>query len=157
MKQANITQSFYSELSLTMQTTLLVSVHKCVNWWTPMEQSPWQVSGCSAHQQTTCLLGKMKVHDCVHKSLPYELNVNQMNPIDILTAYLSKAHFNTILSSHLRLGFPRGLFPSGFSTKILYHFSFITCVLLVLSIPSFLVIAWVTKQIMKPLIMQYFS
>jgi len=27
-----------------------------------------------------------------------------------------------ILSSHLRLGHPSGLFPSGFTTKILYAF-----------------------------------
>jgi hypothetical protein len=29
-----------------------------------------------------------------------------------------------ILSSHLRLGLPRGLFPSGFATKILYAYLF---------------------------------
>jgi hypothetical protein len=29
---------------------------------------------------------------------------------------------NLILSSHLRLGLPSGLFPSGFATDILYRF-----------------------------------
>jgi hypothetical protein len=34
-----------------------------------------------------------------------------------------------ILSSHLRLGLPRGLFHSSFPTKILYNFSSLPCVL----------------------------
>jgi hypothetical protein len=37
------------------------------------------------------------------------------------------------LPSHLRLGIPRGLFPSGFPTKTLHAFSFFTRVLHILT------------------------
>jgi hypothetical protein len=36
---------------------------------------------------------------------------------------LSKIHF--ILHTHLRLGLPSGLFPSGFLTNVLYEFEFL--------------------------------
>jgi hypothetical protein len=43
------------------------------------------------------------------------------NPIHSIPSYLSK---RSILSTHLRLGLPSGLFPSGFPTNILYAFLF---------------------------------
>jgi hypothetical protein len=39
----------------------------------------------------------------------------------------------TILSSHLRLCLPLGVFPSGFLTKLLHEFLFSACVLHALS------------------------
>jgi hypothetical protein len=44
------------------------------------------------------------------------------------------------LSTHLRLSLPRGLFPSGFPTNILYAFPFSSFVLFALPISSSL--AW---------------
>jgi hypothetical protein len=52
-------------------------------------------------------------------------------------SYLSKIHF-LILSTHLRLGLPSGLFPSGFLTNILYVFLFSSFVLHAPSISSIL-------------------
>ena len=40
--------------------------------------------------------------------------------ISRITTHLPQVHFK--LSSHLRLGLPKGLFPSGFPSKILYAF-----------------------------------
>jgi hypothetical protein len=55
-----------------------------------------------------------------HKSLPLVPILNQPSPVRNCSNYFSK----TILtvSSYLRLGFPSGLLPSGFSTEILYAF-----------------------------------
>lgn len=44
--------------------------------------------------------------------------LSHMNPDHIRLSYFFKNHFNSTL--HLRLGFPSGLFPSGFATKIVY-------------------------------------
>jgi hypothetical protein len=46
-----------------------------------------------------------------------------MNPILSIPSYLSKIHFNYV-HTHIRLGLPSGLFPSGFPTNILYAFLF---------------------------------
>jgi hypothetical protein len=43
-----------------------------------------------------------------------------------------------ILSSHLRLGLPSGLFPRGFPTKILYDVSSLPCYMPRLSHPSWI-------------------
>jgi hypothetical protein len=63
-----------------------------------------------------------------------------------------------ILSSHLRLGLPSGLFPSDFPTRILYSFLFSPCVLHAPPISSSLTCnsnySWKTVQVMK-LIMQF--
>jgi hypothetical protein len=42
------------------------------------------------------------------------------DPVHTIPSYLSKIYF--ILSTHLRLGLPSGLFPFGFPTNILYAF-----------------------------------
>jgi hypothetical protein len=57
-----------------------------------------------------------------------------MNPVYIIPSYFSKIHYK--LTSHLHLGLPSGLLPSGFPTKILYAFLFSQCMLNTLSISS---------------------
>jgi hypothetical protein len=69
----------------------------------------------------------LKVHYHVHKSPPRFLILNQTNLVHSTQSYFSKIHL--VLSSHLRLGLPSGLFPCGFSAKILYVFLFAPCVL----------------------------
>jgi hypothetical protein len=59
-----------------------------------------------------------KVHYHVHKSLPLVRILSHKNSVHILAPYLPKIHSNIILSSHLRVALPSGLFPSGFPTKI---------------------------------------
>jgi hypothetical protein len=49
-------------------------------------------------------------------------SVSQINLVHTTASYLSKIHLNII--THLRLGFLRGLFYSGFSTKIQCSFLF---------------------------------
>jgi hypothetical protein len=62
-----------------------------------------------------------KVHFRVHKSPPLVSIVNHMNPVHTLTPN-SLISILLILSSHLLLGLPSGLLPSGIPTKILYTF-----------------------------------
>jgi hypothetical protein len=69
-----------------------------------------------------------KVHCHVHKSLPLVPTLNHPHPIYLTTIL--------ILSSHLRLGLPSGLFPYGFPIKILHAFLFSPCVVHTLPISS---------------------
>jgi hypothetical protein len=55
-----------------------------------------------------------KVHYSVHKSPPLALILRESNPVHVVTVYLRAS---LILSSHLRLSLPSGLFPSGVQTK----------------------------------------
>ena len=52
---------------------------------------------------------------CSSATLPI---LSQINPVHTLPSHFSKIHFH--INSHLCLGLPGGLFPSSFSTKILY-------------------------------------
>jgi hypothetical protein len=47
---------------------------------------------------------------------------DQSSPYHTIPLYLSKIHFNIV--THLRLGLPSDLLPSGFPTNILYAFLF---------------------------------
>jgi hypothetical protein len=49
-------------------------------------------------------------------------SISSARSIKSIQSYLSKIHFH--MATHLRLGLPSGLFPSGFPTNILYVFLF---------------------------------
>jgi hypothetical protein len=82
----------------------------------------------SASQESFHLLWNQKVHCRVNMLSPPVHSLSQMNQIHIFKPHFPKLHF-LIVSSHLRLDPPSGLFPFGFATKILYTLSSPVCVL----------------------------
>ena len=87
-----------------------------------MVQSPsWEANWFAASQEIPRILWNPKVHYGTHKRPP---------PVPILCQPIQSTHPHPtsrrsilILSTHLRLGLPSGLFPSGFPTKTLYAFT----------------------------------
>ena len=55
-----------------------------------------------------------------HSHLPVHLSLPWATSIQSITPHPTSWRSILILSSHLRLGLPSGLFPSGFPTKTLY-------------------------------------
>jgi hypothetical protein len=87
-----------------------------------MELSPsWEATSCAAIQELPSILRNPEVHYHVHKSPPLVRILSQINPIHTTPSYLRSI---LILSTHLCLGLPSGLFLSGFPTNILYAFLF---------------------------------
>jgi len=77
-----------------------------------MEKSPsWEANGFSPCQEIPCILWNPKVHYRIHKTPPSVPILNHINP----TSWRSVS----ISSSHLPLGLPSVLFPSGFPTNTL--------------------------------------
>ena len=60
-----------------------------------------------------------KVHYRTHKRPPPVSILGQPNPVHIPTSHLLEIHPN-IIPTHLSLGLPSGLLPSGFPSKTLY-------------------------------------
>ena len=82
-----------------------------------MEQSPsWEANRFAVSQEIPHILWNPKVHYHIHTHPPPVPIPSQLDPVHIRTSWRSIL----ILSSHLRLGLPGGLFPSGFPTKPLY-------------------------------------
>ena len=86
--------------------------------------TPWcrvlleQLTGFAASQEIPRISRNPKVHYLTHKRPPPVSILGQPNPVHIPTSY----HLEIlILSTHLRLGLPSGLFPSGFPTKTPYN------------------------------------
>jgi hypothetical protein len=88
-----------------------------------MELSPsWEAASCAATHELPRILRNPKFHYRVHKSLHWSLSwTRSIQPISPHPFTLRSI---LILSAHLLLGLPSGLFPSDFSTKILHAFLF---------------------------------
>jgi hypothetical protein len=80
------------------------------------ELSPsWETANYAGTQELPNILWNPKVHYRVHKSLPLIPILSQINPVHTIPSYLRPT---SILFTHLCLGLPSGLFPSGFPTII---------------------------------------
>ena len=80
-----------------------------------MEQGPsWEANRFAASQEIPRILWNPKVHYRIHKCPPSVPSLSQLDPVHTPTSQF------LILSSHLCLGLPSGLFPSGLPTKTLY-------------------------------------
>jgi hypothetical protein len=87
-----------------------------------MEQSPsWEAASCAAIQELPNILWNMKVHYHVYKSPQLVPIPSQINRVHTTPSYLRSL---SILSTHLHLGLPSGILPSGFPTNILYALPF---------------------------------
>ena len=77
-----------------------------------MEQIPsWEANRFSASQEILCTLRNPKIHYDMHERPPHVTGSTQSMP---------PHPTSLILYSHLRLGLPSGLLPSGLPTKTLY-------------------------------------
>ena len=85
-----------------------------------MEKSlSWEANRFAASQEIPRILWNPKVHYRIQKFPAPVPILSQINPVHSPTAHFLKIHLN-IISTHLNLGFPSGLFPSGFPTQNLY-------------------------------------
>ena len=79
-------------------------------------QSPfWEANWFAASQEIPRISRNPNVHYRTHKRPPPVSILDQPNPVHIPTFWRC-----ILISTHLRLGLPSGLFPSGFPTKTLY-------------------------------------
>jgi hypothetical protein len=122
-----------------------------------MEQRPyWQADSHSASQEILHLLCNPKVHYQVHKiprwSLLWARCIQSRISDPISLRYI------VLLFSHLRLGLPSGLFPSGFPSKILFPFLILsaTCPThrIILHLITLIIYCEAYIQVMKFLSMQ---
>jgi hypothetical protein len=82
-----------------------------------MQQSPSEANRFAASQEVPRILWNPKVHYRIHKSPSPHPEPAQSRPYP---QHPTSWRAILILSTHLRLGLPRGLFPSGFPTKTMY-------------------------------------
>ena len=79
----------------------------------------WEANRFSASQEIPHILWNPKVHYHIHNCQPHVPILSQFDPVHT-PPHPTPWKPILILSSHLRLGLPSGIFPSGFPTKTLY-------------------------------------
>ena len=85
--------------------------------------TPWSkvllenLTGSAASYEIPRIFWNPKVHHRTHKCPPSAPILNQIHPVPTTPSHFLKIHL--MLSSHLRLGLPNGLFPSGFPARTL--------------------------------------
>jgi hypothetical protein len=123
------------------------------------EPSSWGAANCAATRELSSILWNSKVQYRVYKSLPVVPILSHINPIHTTSSHPISLRSILILSTHLSLGLPSGLVPSGFPTISYMHSSsphscYMSC-------PSHLPrldhsnYTWRWVQVMKLLIMQF--
>jgi hypothetical protein len=122
-----------------------------------MELSPSsETDSCAATQELLRVLRNPNIHYHVHKNPQLVVILSQINPVHTTTFYFPKAIL--ILSTHVHIDLPNGLFPSGFPTEIYtrsssFNSRYISCP----SHPPWLHhynYTWWRVQVMKLFIMQ---
>ena len=84
-----------------------------------MEQGPsWEANRLSASQEIPRILWNPNIHYRIHKCPPPHPILSQLDPIH--SPHPTSWRCISILSSHLRLGLPSGLFLSGFPHENTY-------------------------------------
>jgi hypothetical protein len=78
----------------------------------------WEANRFVSIQEIPRISWNSKAHYRFHKCPPPVSILSQLNPVH--TPHATSWRSILILSSHLRLGLPIGLFPSGFPTETLY-------------------------------------
>ena len=86
-----------------------------------MVQSPsWEANWFAASQEIPRISRNPKVHYRAQKRPPPVSILGQPSPVQSIYPYPTSWRSILILSTHLRLGLPSGLLPSGFPTNTLY-------------------------------------
>jgi len=106
---------------MNTQLFVILKTNLRYNWLSnSMEQNlSWEVESHLANQELSYLLWNLKVHYCVHKSLPWVPVLNQMNPVHNFPFCAPTIH-SSILNPCL--GLPAAFFPSGFPATLWYEF-----------------------------------
>ena len=97
-----------------LKRTYLLHTYSMVQ--SPSREANW----FAASQEIPRILRNSKVHYRTHKRPPPVRILGQPSPIQSTYPHPTSWRSILILSTHLRLGLPSGLFPSGFPTKSLY-------------------------------------
>ena len=110
----------YPPSAVIMNTWICASTSVCIHTYllTPRSRVLLEkLTGFAANQEIPHILWNPKVHYCTHKRPPPVPILSQPHAVPKPVPTSSRSIL--ILSSHLRLGIPNGLFPSGFPTKTL--------------------------------------
>jgi hypothetical protein len=108
---SNVNLAWHVEEIIWFLMNYRTHVHKLITNSTELRIS------CAATQALPYIFWRPSIHYCtsIHKSSPLIPILSSTNPVNTTPSYL-------ILSTHLHLCLPSGLFPSGFPTSNLYAF-----------------------------------